>query len=288
MKYEQELRTLMASLAQARETLTGASHSYPVLGTSSRAISRLSRAVMRPMRVAILGESNSGKSSVANLIVGALTLPTLAVANTRLPTLLRYAPRPAVGVLRADGESVQISASDNISPEGIVRIEAWLPSEVLKWIEILDCPGSENPLFSMPSNAAVSHAIDAAIWTTAATQAWRETERTAWLDLPGRVRARGLLAITNCDLISTQEDLGRLRARMEHAAKPYFHEICFVSARRSVTPGAADDFGGANLLVQLGLLAEQFYGVRFRKAVDVAQRLASRTLERLEAEERSI
>src|SRR5215831_15492170 len=92
LEYEAGLRSLVQGIDSAQNILRRAAASYPFLETSAHALERIARAACRPLRLAILGESNSGKSSLANLLTGEATLPALPVANTRLPTLLRYAP----------------------------------------------------------------------------------------------------------------------------------------------------------------------------------------------------
>ena len=45
----------------------------------------------RPPRVAVMGEVNSGKTAVADLLLGAGVLPSSVVMNTHVPILIRYA-----------------------------------------------------------------------------------------------------------------------------------------------------------------------------------------------------
>jgi hypothetical protein len=277
MEYPVELRYLVRSLDVAHDVLHEAANSYPILKAPGRALGRVARAVQRPFRLAILGEANSGKTSLANLIVGDMTLPALPVANTRLPTLLQYAPVPVAGALYAGGEKFPLSVSDDVSSEAIIRVDVGLPSEILRWIEILDFPGSANPYFPTALSAVLRHGIDAAIWATVATQAWRESERTAWLGLPRRIRSRGLLAVTHSDLIPTVEDFKRLRARLETAAKPHFQGMCFVAAPAS----PAEYLNTSDIFSQIWQLVEQFSANRLGKAVLITRRLAGKTLERL-------
>jgi hypothetical protein len=279
MEYSAELRYFIRSLDAAQDVLREAANSHPGLKASGRALGRVARVMQRPFRLAILGEANSGKTSLANLIVGGMTLPALPVANTRLPTLLRYAPVPGAGALYASGEKFPLSAGDDVLSQAIIRVDVGLPSEILRRIEILDFPGSANPLFPSALSAVLMHGIDAAIWATVATQAWRESERTAWLRLPRRIRSYGLLAVTHRDLVSTEEDFKRLRARLETAAKPHFQGMCFVAA----PVNSAEPINTSGLFSQIWQLVEQFSANRLGKAVLVTRRLAGQTLERLSA-----
>ncbi len=146
MDLEEKLRFTARELIAAESALSKAAVAYPALQRPSRAFGRIARAANRPLRIGILGESNSGKSSLANLLVGVSTLPALPVANTRLPTLLMYARAPFVVGLYETGERVALSASERY-PQGILkRLEVGLPSNLLRSVEILDFPGAANVL----------------------------------------------------------------------------------------------------------------------------------------------
>lgn len=280
-EHQASSHSLGRSLDAARVILRETSDRYPALQTPSRAFGRLARAVRRPFRLAILGESNTGKTSLANLIAGGITLPAAPVANTRLPTLLQYAQAPSVHALYAGGERLAFSSAEDVQLENLIRLEVGLPSQTLRWLEILDFPGGANPLFPAAAPSMLQHGADCAIWATAATQAWRSSEQLAWMTLPARVRSRGLLAVTHCDLIPREEDFRRLRARLEMAAKPHFWGMCFVGAQCGRVADMAHSSGAPGVSYQIRQLAEQFLADRLEKAVTIARRVAGRTLDRL-------
>ena len=233
MDLEGKLQFTVQDLIAAERSLRKAAGAHPSLAGPARAFGRIARAASRPMRLGILGESNCGKSSLANLLVGVATLPALPVANTRLPTLLTYSPAPFVMALYETGERITLSASVAASRSAIKRLEVGLPAAILRSVEILDFPGAANVLLPVARQDPASYGVDAAIWATVATQAWRESERAHWLELPQEIRSHSLLAVTFCDVIAGENDLKRLQARLEQSARPHFRDICFVeSARR--------------------------------------------------------
>jgi hypothetical protein len=279
MDSEVELLFTVQDLIAAEGALRKAADSHPALQGIGRAFGRMARAANRPLRIGILGESNSGKSSLANLLAGAAALPALPVANTRLPALLKYAPAPSVTVLYESGERITVSANESVPRGTVKRLEVGLPSSILRSVEFLDLPGSANVLFSAGHHNPVSYGIDAAIWTTAATQAWRESERSHWLQLPQAIRSRGLLAVTFCDMIKGESDLKRLHARLEASAKPYFREICFVAAAGEDPAATAPS--NTFLFRQIQSLAQEFSTARLSKATAIARRMAKNTLGKL-------
>ena len=216
------------------------------------------------------------------------------MANTRLPALLKYAAKPSVTVLYESGERIAFPVRQNVAqvvaaiqdsggksylpagksvPPGRVKIlEVGLPSDILSSVEILDLPVGHRGL--------PGYGMDAAIWTTVATQAWRESERAQWAKLPQAVRSRSLLAVTFCDLVAGRENnLKRLQARLETSAKPHFRGICFV-ANGDLDPAAAASRNKV-LFVQIQYLAQQFAAERVGKAMAIARRLMANAIAKL-------
>ena len=289
MDTDGKLRFAAQSLVNAERVLRKAADAYPFLDGPGRAFRRMARAADRPLRIGILGEANSGKSSLANLLAGVPALPVAPVVNTRLPALLKYAPKPSITAVYESGErvdfllcqdvaqavaAIQDSAGKGILPGGksvppsrVKLLEVGLPSGILRSIEILDLPAGHPGL--------PGYGMDAAIWTTVATQAWCESERAQWTKLPQAVRSRSLLAVTFCDLAAGRENnLKRLQARLEASAKPYFRGICYV-ANEDLDPAAAASRNKV-LFVQIQYLAQQFAAERFGKAMAVAHRVMAK------------
>ncbi len=272
------MKNLLSELREAAEFLQISCKCYANLRPATRALQRLAHNLERPLRIAILGESNSGKSTIANRIAGEAALPALPVANTRLPTLLIHAPAPYVEAVFASGERWAVGADSDIAGEDILRLEVGLPSEVLRNVEVLDFPGSANPLFYSDLLAVLRHNIDAAIWASVATQAWRETERLAWVGLPQRIRRRSILAVTHCDLIKSESDLVKLRARLDAVGQEYFSAVCFVAP-----PGAEGASPGEeNLFSKIRELGDRFRDERVGKALTITRGIAGRALYQLE------
>ena len=284
MDKEGRLRTATQSVLDEIEgILRRAADTHPHLDGPARALRRMAKVAGRPLRIGILGEANSGKSSLANLLAGVSVLPATLLANARLPVLLTYAPYPTVAAIYESGERVTfpllqdvartvaaiqdcaamscLLAGKSVRSGALKFLEAGLPSDILRSTEILDLPADHPGLRGFR--------MDAAIWTTVATQAWRESERAQWAKLPQSVRSRSLLAVTFCDLVADRENnLKRLQARLDTSAKPYFQGICFVENGDPDLAAAAPR--NKALFAQIQYLAHRFAAERFGKAMSVA------------------
>lgn len=281
-------RSFIKQLGAIRGELETAASAYPHLATTVRALRRLEKRLLRPVRLAVMGEFNAGKSSLANLLIGEATLPTLAISNTRIPTLICYSPRPEIAAVLSDGKKRPISAEKIGSLPEMLRIDIGLPSRRLAELEIIDLPGLSDPWLQGAGDELKRHAADAAIWCTFSTQAWRQSEHRAWLSLPLRLRQRGLLAVTNKDLIKNAADETRLKARLKREAGRNFRDIVLISSlQASAARGQGHNeelwqaSGAGDLEAALANLVSDIRAHRIKVARRLIERIAGKSLSRL-------
>jgi predicted nucleic acid-binding protein len=217
---------ILAELRQARNRLTGGPST---LSPAIRALRRIEARLDRPLRLAVIGEFNSGKSSLANLLARSETLPTAVVSNTRIPTLLCYSGEPKIWAVDEHGQREWLRADQRVLPNSIFRLEVGLPTERLRTVQIIDLPGIADPKFHAPDIEAEVRDADAVLWCTVSTQAWKESERSAWRDLPARLRARGLLVATHADLLQDHRDADKLLQRLRGETGALFKDVVLVS-----------------------------------------------------------
>jgi hypothetical protein len=216
---------IVAELKLARNKLAGVIAPRSTLFPAVRALLRMEQRLDRPLRLAICGEYNAGKSSLANLLGGIESLPTAAITNTRIPTLLYYAPEPEIWAVRnAAGQLARVRADQNTLPHAVFRLEVGLPSPRLRAIQVLDFPGLAGP----GQVDLAGHAVDAALWCTVSTQAWKESERLAWGQIPARLRACGLLIATHADLLASAGEREKLLMRLRRECGSLFRDIVMV------------------------------------------------------------
>ena len=250
-----------------------------------RALRRTQQRLDRPLRLAICGESNSGKSSLANLLGRIESLPTAAISNTRIPTLIYYAQEPQIWVVHgAPGRRARVRADPKALPRSIFRLEVGLPSSRLRRVEILDCPG----LTGSEQIDLASHAVDVALWCTLSIQAWKESERVAWSQLPVRLRSRGLLIATHADLLSDDRDRDQLLSRLRGECGSMFRDVILVatvdalalaqSNENAPAPDAWHATGADMLEAALSALLDDACEQRANSALRVTGRIARHAL----------
>ncbi len=217
---------LLARLRSARDCLAPAS-------PAARALRRIETRLLRPPVIAVLGESRTGKSSLAGLLLR--NSPQAASLNKLsrlylLPVLFRYGERQAACGVAADG--VRFALKPGQTPARQLHyIEAHLPLDCLHHYEILDVPGMADPARDGSQLlSAAARCANVAIWCTVATQAWKGSEQRLWLSMPDRLRPLSILAGTNKDSLRSESDEGKVLARLKREAAPHFGSVALVSS----------------------------------------------------------
>ena len=219
--------------------------------------------------IAVTGESRSGKSSLINALLGARVLPT-GVGDGVCPTvLISYAAKRSLTVEHNNHRRVAVdwASAARMPLHSIRRLRLGLPNDLLKSTRLVETPGFATGCEDVDQRAlGACRRVDAGIWCTPAMQAWKASERDAWVSLSKRMRARSILAITYMDAIPSQRDRERLRARILAEAAAYFGKVVMIAnkhaarARELAVPGTNEALwhasGGAELWAAVrGLIA---------------------------------
>ena len=278
-----------SELGNLRRELAATAGASSALAATVRAMRRAEAALRRPLRLAVVGESNSGKSTLTNLLLGVAVLPTLQVANTRVPTLIRYGETPSTIGMLNDGGMLPLTVNSH-PPSTLVSVQVELPIPPLQACEIVDFPGFFDPLLGYDDLDLAGHGIDAAVWCTFSTQAWKESERSAWHRLPSSARKHGILAITNMDRLK-EDQAAKVAARLEKVARLDFKDFAFLSAMEAQVAfngdGIVTDWeawqrsGAAGLHQVVGRLLHDLRHDRLRKVQAITSRMTANALQRL-------
>ncbi|MBV9945957.1 MAG: dynamin family protein [Myxococcales bacterium] len=192
---------------------------------SVAALSDLAAERAHPLRLAIVGEFNAGKSTFINALIGADVAPTGVLPTTATLHHLRWAPDPIARVFFADGHEPPeriVPLADlratlrSLEPDLVRRVELLLPLEFLVRVEVLDTPGfnAPDPRHTRVALSAFAEA-DAAIWLLDATQAFKQSER-AVLDEARRAKLPVQLLVNKADRLSAA-DLERVLRIVDEA-----------------------------------------------------------------------
>jgi hypothetical protein len=188
----------------------------------------------KPLSVAVIGEFNSGKTTLLNALLGAAVLPASFTTHTAYTTVVRHAVKPSLRAEIAQRRRVPIDwhELDGTPAHGICRLHVGMPLDPLRTLRAIDTPGLGLGDESVDARTLqyCRRTADVVIWCTPAMQAWKASEQQAWLALPKSVRRRGILAVTFMDQLRSPSDAGRLLARLSADAAPLFRRMVTATA----------------------------------------------------------
>ena len=192
-------------------------HGAGDLGAAAR-IEDLGAERSRPVRLAVVGEFNAGKSTFINALIGADVAPTGVLPTTATLHHVRWAPDPFAKILFVPGVEpaeriVPLgdvrAALSMVAPATIRRVELRMPLATLVDVEILDTPGHNAP---DPRHTEIARAAfdecDVAFWLVDATQPMKQTER-AVLEEAGRAGVPVQVLVNKADRVPPA-DMGRV------------------------------------------------------------------------------
>jgi hypothetical protein len=261
-------------LGAARERLVETRLTDTALTYCIAGLARMEEALRRPLRVVILGEYNSGKTSVADLLIGSGLLPTSVVSNTNMPVLMTFAETAAIHGITQAGTRIRVDGDENdpLTDLSFRALQVALPLERLRAYQILDTPPSATP-------ATFVEEADIVIWCTVATRAWTESERALWSTLPQRCCRNALLVATHKDSLQIAEDIAHVTKRLESLTKGLFRDVVLVAAEGP--DGDEIESGAKALRDGVEALAFEIADRRTQKAEKIVRRLARLTFHHL-------
>ncbi len=181
-------------LGELRRAARALDDARALLATESLAVE-----AERPLRVAIMGEFNAGKSTFVNALLGAEIAPTGVLPTTATLHHVVFSPDPFARIVLAKGPERVVppdrlrAALSEVHAAGAVvqRVTVGYPLERLRHIEIIDTPGFNAPNTDHAASAREALAeVHIVIWLMDASQPWKESERA----ILGEVRAVGVPA----------------------------------------------------------------------------------------------
>jgi cellulose synthase operon protein C len=237
---------------------------------STAKVGELAMERSRPVRVAIVGEFNAGKSTFINAVMGADVAPTGVLPTTATLHHLRYAPDPFARIQFYEGDvkerivpSTELRAAlKTVDTGNVKRVEILMPIASLTRVEILDTPGFNAP-DQRHTDAARSafEEADAAIWLLDANQPLKQSERRI-LEEAKTARLPVQILVNKADRLKPEDlstVMGNVAASLAETGLTSWAEPIALSARLALQGklGDADALAKSNWELVQRLLDEE-------------------------------
>ncbi|MEM6940259.1 MAG: dynamin family protein [Pseudomonadota bacterium] len=207
----------------------------------------------RKPRIALMGEFSAGKSTLSNLLLGARPLPEKVTATRLSPVWMSHGTDAPYRV-DVDGTQEPVTIADLVSiPVEETRVvRLFFEADILKVCDLIDFPGISDPNMSSEVWQRMLEEVDAVLWCTHATQAWRQSEAAVWETIPDAVRAKSVLLITRFDKLKTERDQMRVQKRLAKETAGLFAATFPISLTQALAAGddyeAFEESGGIDFL----------------------------------------
>lgn len=206
----------------------------------------------RPLRVAVLGEFNAGKSSFLNALLGEDVTPTGILPTTASLHWLSWAADRFARILVRGAPDRVVALPDlkralhelRKEEATVERVLLHAPIELLRRIELLDTPGlnSGDEAHTEVASRAFEEA-HVAIWILDATQPLKESERAALAEL-GRLNVPVWVLLNKRDRLSDPKAslaLAHVREGLAASSLSSYLEILPISAKAALALRLGDE-----------------------------------------------
>ncbi len=248
--------------AELLEWLGGLAFELGALGLR-RELESLSVDLERPLRVAVVGEFNAGKSSFINAWLGRPVAPVGVVPTTAKTHRLAWAPDPYVRIEYTSGlERVVPHAEltrELAAAEDVRRVVIFAPHESLRHVELIDTPGfnSGDDAHADEVSGALSEA-HVALWLADASQPLKASERDQMLEIQ-RLGLPLVVVVNKLDRLQPEQRGGVLehvRGALEEQQIEVKYPLLGVSARQAIEPAERGASGWEQVEVLLDRLRQ--------------------------------
>ena len=183
----------------------------------------------RRARLMIAGEFSAGKTQLINGLVGRNVLPSNVTATALPPIWLVGTPIEALAQVDLDKQIQKIDSLTDASVDGTFFCLRGTDSPVLRRYDLIDTPGNSDPNIPSESWERMLPFADSVVWCTNATQAWRQSEKSVWDEMPAHLKGNATLLITHADRIIDPHSADRVLRRVKREASKYFSTFLMVS-----------------------------------------------------------
>ncbi len=199
------------------------------------AAERLLARLEGPVRVALVGDSGSGKSSLTRLLVGRDLIPD-GVSGANAPSVVAVhgkAPAIVAGWWSGRRKPYPIDALNAALSERSDYVEFCFPLPILEQISFFDMPAATDPVEQKKRLAWLLKRADLVLWCKKAGEAWTKADTELWSLASPQLRGASLLIVTGMDRMSHDKAQAAYE-RMEAEAEGQFAAVLPIATLEAI------------------------------------------------------
>lgn len=192
--------------------------------------------LQKPVRLAILGMPESGKSRLLNLLVGADVIPQ----GVHLPTMqLVYGESEKSVCTLADGSKEEFNAVDADMIAGLspVFVEMQMPLPALNKISVLEVVAPNDTNAVHRASQWASKRTDVALWCT---RGFTEPEQRIWATMPDLIKDHAFCMVTHADFLKAQGLYEAAVGAISAAAGDEFNAVLAIATNQALSARRVD------------------------------------------------
>ncbi|MGI0439061.1 dynamin family protein [Helicobacter himalayensis] len=239
--HAQELQTL---ILQTQNLLA----SLELLDTkNAQILARLQAKVDSKLKIAVIGQFSSGKSTFLNALLGEEFLPSGIIPLTSKVCEIGYGKHLCLEILYKDGSNAfeSLEVLEQISPqenEKIASYKVFAPLEILKEMSFFDTPGfnSQNQNDTDTTNALLEE-VDGVIWLSLIDNVGKLSEKEILNTHIKKYNTKALCVLNQKDRLKNESEV---QVSLEYAKSAFsgiFSEIIAISAKDALESKRAQD-----------------------------------------------
>lgn len=239
---------LQKLIAQTRYTL---SHYSRLSAHASNELVRLESIIDEPIKIAIVGQFSSGKSTFLNALLGKEILPSGITPITSKVCEIRYGEAYELEVRYKDSSIKHKPLSflhtlDELENTHISDFRLYAPNEMLRQICFLDTPGfnSQNAIDTQTTNQ-ILESVDGIIWLSLIDNVGKQSEKDILQAHIKKYAAKSICVLNQKDRLKNEDEVKTSLEYAKRAFEGFFGEVVAISAKLGLRAQISAR-GGAN------------------------------------------
>ncbi|MCX2717698.1 dynamin family protein [Helicobacter sp. MIT 21-1697] len=207
---------------------------------ASHTLQSLTQSIQEPMKVAVIGQFSSGKSTFLNALLGKNILPSGITPITAKICHIVYGQDYALEIHYKNGNTATktlsyLNEANEVQNAKIAFYKLYAPLEILKKISFLDTPGfnSQNQSDTDTTNS-VLESVDGIIWLTLIDNVGKHSEKEIIQSHIKRYASKSLCVLNQKDRLKNQDEINTSLEYAKRAFNGLFEEILAISAKNAL------------------------------------------------------